>query len=156
MELKIIHITGAVFLLVCIMSMSGRGGGHFYVLLLLASGFSITAAAANAQLILMTTALLATVFFYIYKTVDWEFALVLDPATDNMAFFGGFFPHHFMNVYSKSLFVLLLLNSAFFMIKPARPIIVDQFRYYEAEQILGTIGPLSINVNHILLLRIMV
>ncbi len=29
--------------------------------------------------------------------------------------------------------------------------IVDQFRYYESEQILGTIGPLTINVNHVLL-----
>jgi hypothetical protein len=28
---------------------------------------------------------------------------------------------------------------------------VDQFRYYESEQILGPIGPLTINVNHVLL-----
>lgn len=34
--------------------------------------------------------------------------------------------------------------------------IVDQFRYYEAEQILGTLGPFTFNVNHILLLGVMV
>jgi len=34
--------------------------------------------------------------------------------------------------------------------------IVDQFRYYESQQILGTIGVLTINVNHILLLVVMV
>lgn len=34
--------------------------------------------------------------------------------------------------------------------------IVDQFRYYEKEQILGTLGPLTFNVNHILLLCVMI
>jgi len=34
--------------------------------------------------------------------------------------------------------------------------IVDQFRYYEPQQILGTLGPLSFNVNHILLLGVIV
>ncbi|MBN2412849.1 sulfite exporter TauE/SafE family protein [candidate division KSB1 bacterium] len=120
MELNIIYVTSAVFLLGCIMSMLGRGGGNFYVPLLLASGFSMTAAAANAQLILMTTALLATVVFQKYKTVDWKLALVLDPATDIMAFLGGYFAHHFMSVYLKCLFALLLMISAFFMLKPIR------------------------------------
>ena len=32
--------------------------------------------------------------------------------------------------------------------------IVDQFRYYESEQILSTIGPLTINVNHVLLVGV--
>jgi phosphatidylglycerol:prolipoprotein diacylglycerol transferase len=30
-------------------------------------------------------------------------------------------------------------------------IIVDQFRYYEPSQILGTLGPLTLNINHIFL-----
>ena len=34
--------------------------------------------------------------------------------------------------------------------------IVDQFRYYEPSQILGTIGPLTINVNHVVLAGVFV
>jgi phosphatidylglycerol:prolipoprotein diacylglycerol transferase len=34
--------------------------------------------------------------------------------------------------------------------------IVDQFRYYESEQILGQLGPLTFNVNHILLLGVFI
>ncbi|MFO7891045.1 MAG: prolipoprotein diacylglyceryl transferase [bacterium] len=35
-------------------------------------------------------------------------------------------------------------------------VIVDQFRYYEPKQILGHLGPLTFNVNHILLLGVLV
>ncbi len=120
MELKIVIVTLAVFLLGLIMSMLGRGGGNFYVPVLVAAGISMATAAANAQLILMTSSFLATLVFHQHHTVDWKLALIIDPPTDIMAFFGGYFAHYFMGVHLKCLFAFLLIIAAFLMFKPIR------------------------------------
>ncbi len=108
------------------MSMLGRGGGNFYVPLFVASGFSMTAAATSAQLVLMTTALLATLFFHKFKSVDWKLALIIDPLTDIMAFFGGYVAHYLMSVHLKSIFAILLASVAFLMLKPVQPKNIDR------------------------------
>ena len=120
MGLKIILVSFAVFSLGLIMSMLGRGGGNFYVPVLVAAGFSMTAAASNAQLILMITSLSATFVFHQHRTVDWKLALIIDPPTDIMAFFGGYFAHHFMEFHLKMFFALLLVIAAYLMFKPIR------------------------------------
>jgi uncharacterized membrane protein YfcA len=129
MGLKIIPISLAVFSLGLIMSMLGRGGGNFYVPILVAAGFSMTVAAANAQLILMITSLLAAFVFHQHRMVDWKLALIIDPPTDIMAFFGGYFAHHFMGFYLKTLFSLLLVIAAYFMFKP-----IQEKRYSEQKR----------------------
>jgi len=68
----------------------------------------------------MTTALVATLVFHKYKTVDWKLALVIDPPTDIMAFAGGYFAHYFAGYYLKVLFAILLVIAAFFMLRPIK------------------------------------
>jgi len=100
--------------------MIGRGGGNFYVPILVAAGASINIAATTAQLILMTTALVATLVFCKYNTVDWKLALILDPPTDIMAFVGGYLAHYFVGYHLKFIFAILLIMAAFFMLKPIK------------------------------------
>ena len=77
--MKIIVVSLVILLFAIFMAMVGRGGGNFYVPVLIAAGASMNTAATSAQLILMTTALVATLVFHKYKTVDWKLALVIDP-----------------------------------------------------------------------------
>jgi len=102
------------------MSMVGRGGGNFYVPILIAAGASMNVAATSAQLILMTTAIVATLVFHKYKTVDWKLALMIDPPTDIMAFVGGYFAHSFAGYHLKFLFAILLVLASFFMLRPIK------------------------------------
>ena len=118
--LRIIIVSFCIFIIAVLMSMVGRGGGNFYVPILIAAGASMNTAATSAQLILMTTALVATLVFHRYKTVDWKLALVIDPPTDIMAFVGGYFAHYFAGFYLKFLFAVLLVLAAFFMLRPVK------------------------------------
>ncbi len=116
-----ISITSAViFALAILMSMIGRGGGNFYVPVLVASGASMNIAATSAQLILMMAAIIATLVFHKYKTVDWKLALVIDPPTDIMAFVGGYFAHYFVGSHLKFVFAVFLVLAAFFMLRPVK------------------------------------
>jgi len=117
---KIITVSIFIFVIAILMSMVGRGGGNFYVPVLIAAGASIGTAATSAQLLLMVTAIVATLVFHKYKTVDWKLALVIDPATDIMAFIGGYSAHYFADYYLKLLFSGLLIIAAFFMLKPIK------------------------------------
>jgi len=111
--IKIAITSSVIFVLAVLMSMVGRGGGNFYVPVLIASGASMNIAATSAQLILMMTAIVATLVFHKYKTVDWKLALAIDPPTDIMAFIGGYLAHYFAGCYLKFLF-------AFFMLGPVK------------------------------------
>jgi len=117
---KIIITSCAIFAIAVLMAMIGRGGGNFYVPILIGFGASMNQAATSAQFILMITAIIATLVFHKYKTVDWKLALVIDPPTDIMAFIGGYFAHYFAGSYLKFLFAILLVLSAFFMSKPVK------------------------------------
>ena len=91
--MRTIVIGTLVFAIAILMTMTGRGGGNFYVPLLVAGGEPIHQAATTGQLILMSTALAAMVVFHRHRAVDWKLALVIDPPTDVMAFFGGHFAY---------------------------------------------------------------
>ena len=82
----------------------------FIVAILIAMGSSMNQAATSAQLILLSTAIVATLVFHKHKTVDWKLALIIDPPTDVMAFFGGYFAHCFTGYYLKFLFAGLFVQ----------------------------------------------
>lgn len=112
-----------IFIVSLVMSITGRGGGNFYVPILIALGLSAYNAAAAAQLILTCSALAAMVVFHKSKMVDWKLALVLDPPTDLMAFVGGYYAHALPENLLKSVFAVLLVIAAYFMmIQPPNPI----------------------------------
>ncbi len=117
---KIITVSVFIFVIAILMSMIGRGGGNFYVPVLIAAGASINTAATSAQLLLMVTAIVATLVFHKYKTVDWKLALVIDIPTDIMAFIGGYFAHYFASYSLKLLFAGLLVIAFFLMLKPIK------------------------------------
>ena len=117
---KVIMVSVFIFVISILMSMVGHGGGNFYVPVLIAAGYSINTAATSAQLILMVTAVVATLVFHKYKTIDWKLALVIDPPTDVMAFIGGYFAHCFAGYFLKLLFAVLLIIATFFMLKPVK------------------------------------
>jgi uncharacterized membrane protein YfcA len=95
--------------LAVLMTMTGRGGGNFYVPLLVACGAPIHEAAASGQLILMATACTAGLLFHKHQTVDWKLALVIDPPTDIMAFFGGYLSAYVGGVELKLIMAGLLV-----------------------------------------------
>jgi len=102
--IKIFISTVSIFAISIIMAMTGRGGGNFYVPVLVATGNPIHQAATTGQLILIATALAALLVFQKHKTVDWKLALVIDPPTDIMAFFGGYYAHGFSSEMLKLIF----------------------------------------------------
>lgn len=110
----------AVFAIAIIMAMTGRGGGNFYVPVLVAAGSTMHQAATTGQLILVTTAMAALLVFQKHKTVDWKLALVIDPPTDIMAFFGGYYAHAFSDIILKLVFAGLLVTASFFMLRPIK------------------------------------
>jgi uncharacterized membrane protein YfcA len=71
--------------------MFGKGGGNFYVLVMVLAGISMHNAATTSQLIMMGTSLASMIIFSKNKRIDWKLALIIDPPTDIMAFFGGYF-----------------------------------------------------------------
>ena len=77
-------------------------------------------AATTGQLILVTTAIAALLVFQKHKTVDWKLALVIDPPTDSMAFFGGYYAHTFSGIALKLVFAGLLVTASFFMLFPIK------------------------------------
>ena len=117
---KIITVSVFIFVIAILMSMIGRGGGNFYVPVLIAAGASMSTAATSAQLLLMVTAIVATLVFHKYKMVDWKLALVIDPATDVMAFVGGYYAHLFSGNVLKFVFAFLLVVAGFFMLYPVK------------------------------------
>ncbi|MDC7226797.1 MAG: sulfite exporter TauE/SafE family protein [Spirochaetales bacterium] len=99
-----------------LMTMTGRGGGNFYVVALVAAGMSMHQSAASGQFILMVTALCGMLIFSKNKLVDWKLALVIDPATDVMAFAGGYFSEYIGGVYLKFIFSAMLVIAGFLML----------------------------------------
>ncbi len=103
-----------------VMSMTGRGGGNFYVPILVACGLPMLQAATTGQCILFSTAVAASVVFHKSKTIDWKLALVIDPPTDVMALFGGYYAHLLPGGILKFVFAGLLVLAGSFMLRPAK------------------------------------
>jgi len=118
--IRLISVSVAILIISIVMAMTGRGGGNFYVPALVASGLPVSQAATTAQLILCTTAAAALLIFQKNRIVDWKLALVIDPPTDIMAFFGGYIAHTLSNNFLKFIFAGLLVLAGFFMLRPAK------------------------------------
>jgi uncharacterized protein len=130
---NIIIISLSVFAIGLIMTMSGRGGGNFYVPLLVIAGLGMHQAATMGQFILMTAALTGMLVFNKKKMVDWKLALVIDPPTDIMAFFGGYFSSYISGGTLKIVLSAFLVLAGFSMLSKIkeRPIQTDKrFGYW--------------------------
>lgn len=114
-----IYILSAIILVIAVtMSLVGKGGGNFYVIALVLGGVAMHEAASTSQAIMLGTSLAAMLVFSKNKKVDWKLALVIDPATDVMAFFGGYFAGRIDGDNLKIVFAaVLILVSIFMMIK---------------------------------------
>jgi hypothetical protein len=114
-----IYILSAIILVIAItMSMVGKGGGNFYVIAMVLSGVAMHQAASTSQAIMLGTSVAAMLIFSKNKKVDWKLALIIDPATDIMAFFGGYFAGSIEGSTLKIIFsAVLIMVSIFMMIK---------------------------------------
>ena len=102
------------------MAMVGKGGGNFYILAMITAGISMHNAATTSQLIIMTTATISMLVFNKNKRVDWKLALVVDPATDIMAFVGGYLAGGFEGYILKLMFAVTLIIVSIFMFIPVK------------------------------------
>jgi len=105
-----------ILALAVLMTMTGRGGGNFYVPVLVACGSPMHQAAANGQFILVATAAAAAFLFHKHRTVDWKLALLIDPPTDIMAFFGGYLSAYVGGMELKLVMAVLLVIAGFSML----------------------------------------
>jgi uncharacterized membrane protein YfcA len=103
-----------------IMTMTGRGGGNFYVPILIICGLPMLQAATTSQFILLVTSLTATLLFAKNRRIDWKLALVIDPPTDVMALFGGYYAHLVPIGMLKIIFSALLVLAGIFMLRPVK------------------------------------
>ncbi len=109
-----------IFIITLIMTMSGRGGGNFYVLILVASGIAMHQAASTGQFILIVTSLASSIVFQKRKVIDWKLALILEPPTIIMAFFGGYYAYFFSGMTLKLILSCLLVLASFLMLYPEK------------------------------------
>jgi len=65
-------LTGVIFIIAAVMTMTGRGGGNFYVVAMALSGIGMHHAAATGQFILFMSALAAVVIFRRKRVVEWR------------------------------------------------------------------------------------
>lgn len=109
-----------ILLIAVFMAMVGKGGGNFYILAMITAGISIHYAATTSQLIMITTATISMIIFNKNKRVDWKLALVIDPATDIMAFVGGYVAGSFEGHILKLMFAFSLILVSIFMFIPVK------------------------------------
>lgn len=129
------YLLGFIILIIAIfMAMVGKGGGNFYILAMITAGISMHHAATTSQLIMMTTATISMLVFNQNKRVDWKLALVVDPATDIMAFVGGYLAGGFEGYILKLFFAVTLIVVSIFMFVPVKNKEInkaDRFGFWE-------------------------
>lgn len=132
-----IFVLGIVmFIIATFMAMVGKGGGNFYLLAMISAGVSMTHAATTSQLIMMTTAGVSMLVFNKSKRIDWKLALIIDPATDIMAFVGGYLAGGFDDHILKLIFAGVLIVVSFFMFLPVKERKIsskNKFGYWKRE-----------------------
>ena len=134
--MNVIILTAIVFIIALTMVMTGKGGGNFYVVALVIGGLAMHQAATMGQLILILTSITGMIIFSKNKLVDWKLALVIDPVTDIMAFFGGYFSGYVQGIYLKILLAVLLVLSGVFMLLKFKNNPIenkDKFGYWHRE-----------------------
>jgi len=115
------YILAIIILLIAVsMAMVGKGGGNFYILAMITAGISMHHAATTSQLIMMTTAGISMIIFNKNRRVDWKLALIIDPATDIMAFIGGYLAGGFEGYILKLMFAFSLIVVTAFMFVPVK------------------------------------
>ena len=105
-----------------ISSMIGMGGGALYVPILLAFNFPFYQAAAISIFIIMALSISASLVYYRAQLIDWKLALVIEPLTAIMSFVGGYYSFFVRIKELKILFILILIVSGYFMLKPVKEI----------------------------------
>jgi len=118
--IKVLIASIAVFVIAVPCTMAGRGGGNFYVPALVAVGQPMHQAATTGQLTLLLTACAGMLVFHKHGLVDWKLALVIDPATDAMAFVGGYLAHLISGASLKYVLAGLLVLAGFLMLLKTR------------------------------------
>jgi len=105
-----------------ISSMIGIGGGVLYVPILLAFGFPFYQAAAISIFIIMALSISSSLVYYRVQLIDWKLALIIEPLTAIMSLMGGYYSSFIQIKELKILFILVLIVSGYFMIKPIKEI----------------------------------
>lgn len=118
--MNIIILSGIIFSIAILMTMTGRGGGNFYVLALVLSGLSIHQAASTGQFILFVSSISATLVFGRGRKVEWKLVFILGSITALSAFFGGFFSQYFSGKILKFVFSFFLLVASLLMLRPVK------------------------------------
>lgn len=117
---SVLFMSIIILIIAISMSMVGKGGGNFYVLAMVLAGISMHNAATTSQLIMMGTSVASIIVFNKHKKVDWKLALIIDPATDIMAFVGGYFAGNMEGTALKLMFAVLLIVISIFMFIPVK------------------------------------
>ncbi len=112
----------AFFIASGISSMIGIGGGVLYVPILLAFGFPFYQAAAISIFIIMALSVSASLIYYRAQLIDWKLALTIEPLTAVMSLVGGYYSSFVQVKELKILFILVLIVSGYFMLKPIKEI----------------------------------
>lgn len=115
-----IILSGIILIIAIFMSMVGKGGGNFYILAMVTAGISMHHAATTSQLIMMFTATISMLIFNQNKKIDWKLAFIIDPATDIMAFIGGYVAGGFKGYILKLMFAISLIIVSIFMFVPTK------------------------------------
>ena len=119
-ELILMYLT--FFIAAGISSMIGIGGGVLYVPILLAFGFPFYQAAAISIFIIMALSISASLVYYRAQLIDWKLAFIIEPLTAIMSLMGGYYSSLIQIKELKILFILVLIVSGYFMIKPIKEI----------------------------------
>ena len=117
-----IFIYLAFFISASISSMLGIGGGVLYVPILLAFGFPFYQAAAISIFIIIALSISASLVYYRAQLIDWKLALIIEPLTAIMSLAGGYYSSFIQIKELKILFILVLIVSGYFMVKPIKEI----------------------------------
>lgn len=112
----------AFFIAAGISSMIGIGGGVLYVPILLVFGFSFYQAVAISIFVIMALSISSSLVYHRVQLIDWKLALIIEPLTAIMSLMGGYYSSFVKIKELKLLFILVLIVSGYFMIKPIKEI----------------------------------
>jgi len=120
--IELVYMCLTFFIAAGISSMIGIGGGVLYVPILLAFGLPFYQAAAISIFIIMALSISASLVYYRVQLIDWKLALMIEPLTATMSLIGGYYSSFIQIKELKILFILILIVSGYFMIKPIKKI----------------------------------
>jgi len=107
-----------LFAAALVASFFGLGGGVLYTPIQLWFKVPFNEASSTSLLLILITSFSATIVFRHKHRVDWKLALLLEIPTTAGAFIGGILSEYFSSNFLTGILILLLLLSAFLMIRP--------------------------------------